>query len=80
MGRKNFGGAGSLWSARLAAWIYTLFGTWSLGGINLHTALTDYLTVCAARGKAPEDLSPWLPWAMPDRKGFLSKPRPSDTS
>ena len=79
--RKNFRGAGALWSAHLAAWITTLFATWSLHGINIHTALTDYLTTCARLGKVPDDLSPWLPWAMdPDRKAFLSRPRPHDTS
>jgi len=57
--RKN--GAGSLWSANLADWIYAILGTWSKNGINIRTALTDYLTVCVALGKAPDDLSPWLP-------------------
>ncbi len=79
--RKNFRGAGTPWSASLAAWIYTLFATWSLHGLNIHTALADYLTACAKLGKAPDDLSPWLPWSMdPDRKAFLSRPRPPDTS
>ena len=49
--------------------------------LNIHTALADYLTACAKLGKAPDDLSPWLPWSMgPDRKAFLSRPRPPDTS
>ena len=39
------------------------------------------LAACAKLGKAPDDLSPWLPWSMdPDRKAFLSRPRPPDTS
>ena len=75
--RKNFRGTGAPWSASLAAWIYTLFATWSLHGLNIHTALADYLSACAKLGKAPDDLSPWLPWSMgPDRKAFLSRPRP----
>lgn len=81
VGRKNFHGAGSLWSANLAAWIYTILGTWSKNGINIRTALTDYLTVCAALGKVPDDLSPWLPWSMDsDRKAILSRPPSDDTS
>ena len=81
MGRKNFGGAGSLWSAHLAAWISTIFTTWTKNGINIRTALFDYLTVCATLGKAPDDLSPWLPWSMdPDRKAVLSRPQPDNTS
>lgn len=80
-GRKNFRGAGSLWSANLLVSLYSLFATWSLHGLNIHTTLTNYLTVCATLGKAPDDLSPWLPWKMDaDRKAFLSRPLPHDTS
>nr|EDZ38359.1 MAG: transposase [Leptospirillum sp. Group II '5-way CG'] len=80
-GRKNFWGAGSLWSAHLAARVTSIFATWSLHGINTQTALTDTLTVCATLGKPPEDLSPWLPWVMdPDRRAALFRPRPHNTS
>ena len=80
-GRKNFRGAGSLWSADLFVFLSSLFATWSLHGLNIHTTLTDYLTVCANLGSAPKDLSPWLPWTMEkERKDFLSRPLPPDSS
>ncbi|EQD55824.1 transposase IS66, partial [mine drainage metagenome] len=59
VGRKNFWGFGKKWSAELSVCLYTLFATWSLHGLNLRTALSDYLSVCAQRGKSPEDLRPW---------------------
>lgn len=77
VGRKNFWGAGKKWSADLTAFLYTLFATWSLSGLNLRTVLSDCLSVCARSGKAPEDLRHWLPWEMsPDRKAALSRPAP----
>ena len=80
-GRKNFRGAGSLWSADLFVFLSSLFATWSLHGLNIHTTLTDYLTVCANLGSAPKGLSPWLPWTMEkERKDFLSRPLPPDSS
>ena len=39
--RKNCRGAGAPWSASLAAWIYTLFATWSLHGLNIHPSLIE---------------------------------------
>ena len=77
VGRKNFWGFGKKWSADLSVFLYTLFATWTLSGLNLRTVLSDYLPVCARLGKAPEDLRPWLPWEMsPDRKAVLSRPAP----
>lgn len=74
VGRKNFWGFGKKWSAELSVFLYTLFATWSLSGLNLRTVLSDYLSVCAPLGKAPEDLRPWLPWEMsPGRKEVLSR-------
>ena len=78
VGRKNFWGFGKKWSAELSVFLYTLFATWSLHGLNLRTVLSDYLAVCARVGKAPEDLRPWLPWEMSeDRKDRLSRPAPA---
>ncbi len=75
-GRKNFYGSGSLWSSLLAAIMFTIFQTMALWGINRHHWLRSYLTACAENnGKAPEDLSGFLPWEMDeDRRHKLSKP------
>jgi len=65
VGRKDFYGSGSTWSASLAATMYSLLLTVRLWGLNEHLWLTDYLTACALNGgKAPAALAPFLPWAM----------------
>jgi len=79
-GRKNFYGSGSLWSSQLAAIMFSIFQTMVLCGLNCNHWLRSYLTACAENhGKAPDDLSPFLPWEMDeDRRHQLSKP--PDTS
>ena len=79
-GRKNFYGSGSLWSSQLAAIMFSIFQTMILCGLNCNHWLRSYLTACAENhGKAPEDLSPFLPWEMDEkRRHELSKP--PDTS
>ena len=79
-GRKNFYGSGSLWSSQLAAIMFSIFQTMVLCGLNCNHWLRSYLTACAENhGKAPDDLSPFLPWKMDeDRRDHLSKP--PDTS
>jgi transposase len=65
VGRKNYYGSGSLWSGKLAAMLFSLFQTFYLWNINPRTWLTAYLTACAeAGGKAPHDVSSWLPWNL----------------
>ena len=65
VGRKDFYGSGSNWSATLAATMYSLLLTVRLWGLNEHLWLTDYLTACALNGgTAPAALAPFLPWAM----------------
>jgi transposase len=75
-GRKNFYGSGSLWSSQLAAMMFSIFQTMALCGLNCNHWLRSYLTACAENhGKAPEDLSPFLPWEMDkNRRNKLSKP------
>lgn len=75
-GRKNFYGSGSQWSSQLAAIMFSIFKTMGLWKINCHHWLRSYLTACAKNhGKAPEDLSDFLPWEMDkDRLEQLSKP------
>ena len=74
-GRKNFYGSGSLWSSQLAAIMFSIFQTIALNGLNCNHWLRSYLTVCAENhGKAPDDLSIFLPWEMTEeRRVKLSK-------
>ena len=68
-GRKNFYGSGSLWSSQLAAIMFSIFQTMALCGLNVNHWLRSYLTACAENhGKAPEDLSPFLPWEMKEKR------------
>ncbi len=64
-GRKNYYGSGSDWSADIAAFLFSIFMTLKLWGINPKIWLNSYLEACAANGrKPPEDISPYLPWLM----------------
>ncbi len=64
-GRKNYYGAGSLWSADLTAMLFSLFQTLGLWGIPVRSWLHTYLQACADHGgQAPADLTPFLPWSL----------------
>ncbi len=75
-GRKNYYGSGSLWSAELAATVFSILQTLALWGLNPRHWLIDYLTACAEQGgNAPRDLDPFLPWSMDAaRRAALSRP------
>jgi len=75
-GRRNFYGSGSLWSSQLAAMMFSIFQTMVLCGLNCNHWFRSYLTACAENhGKAPDDLTPFLPWEMDEkRKQKLSRP------
>jgi transposase len=63
VGRKNYYGSGSLWSGRLAAMLFSLFGTLDRCQANPRTWLTGYLQACAdAGGRPPPNVNDWLPW------------------
>ncbi len=65
IGRKNYYGSGSVWSAELTAILFSIFSTLSLWKLNSRSWLLDYFRSCELNGgKAPEDLSPFLPWKM----------------
>ena len=67
IGRKNYYGSASRWSAHLLALMLTLLQTLGLHRINPRTYLKAYLDACARNGsKAPEHLEPWLPWNFID--------------
>lgn len=82
VGRNNYSGSGSIWSAELAAMQFSIFQTMLLWGINPRTWLHLYLEACAQnKGKPPEDLSEFLPWKMSEaRLVQLTKPPDSNTS
>jgi hypothetical protein len=78
-GRKNYYGSGSIWSAQLAAMLFSILQTLALWGINPRHWLTRYLTACAENGgSAPQDIDPFLPWSMDEtRRAALGRPHPS---
>lgn len=78
VGRKNYYGSGSIWSAELAAMMFSLLQTIGLWQLNPHNWLQEYLTACAHQGgTAPADLTPFLPWRMDEeRRRQLAKPPP----
>ena len=73
VGRKNYSGSGSEWSGRLAMRLFSIFATLKLWNINPRRWLMLYLEACAnSGGKAPTDVSGFLPWNMsPDRLSEL---------
>src|SRR5262249_44851706 len=63
--RKNYYGSGALWSGRLAAMLFTLFATVTLGRLNVRRWLTAFLQSCAENGgRTPTNMTPFLPWTM----------------
>jgi transposase len=65
VGRKNYYGSGAVWSGQLAAMLFSLLATLKLWELNPRSWLTAYLTACAAAGgKAPVDVSAYLPWNL----------------
>ena len=69
VGRKNYYGSGSIWSAQLTACLFSVFQTLLKWNINPRAWMLEYLTVCAeAGGEPPKDISGFLPWKMPEEK------------
>jgi len=82
MGRKNYYGSGSQWSAGLAASMFSLFQTMILWGLNPNHWLNSYLQACADHGgQVPAEVSDFIPWMMSEqRKQQLAKPMISGLS
>jgi transposase len=78
VGRKNYYGSGSVWSAHLAAMMFSVLQTMLLWGLNPHHWLSAFLQACAANGaQSPADLSAFVPWQMTaERRKELSQPLP----
>jgi transposase len=75
VGRKNYHGSGAAWSAGLAGYAWTIFGTAKMAGLNPRAYLEAYLGACAANGGKPpagEALAALLPWniTMPAGTGI----------
>lgn len=67
IGRKGYFGSGSMWSAELSAVSWSIFSTMALWGINQKLWCEDYFNECALLGgKAPSDITKYLPWNMSD--------------
>ena len=78
VGRKNSYGSGRVWSAHLAAMLFSVLQTILLWGLNPHHWLQAFLQAGAdCGGKSPEELSTFLPWQMtPERRAELARPVP----
>ncbi len=76
VGRKNYYGSGSQWSAMLSAILFSLFQTLLKNQIDPQKWLFAYFQACAENGgRVPEDLDAWLAWNLPaDKKDAWSYP------
>lgn len=81
-GRKRYYGSGSAWSAKLATAMFSILKTLHLWEINPRHWLSAYLNTCAEYGgKAPSDISSFLPWEMTaERLSILRHPPPIQNS
>jgi len=69
VGRKNYYGSVTQWSARFTAVMFSIFETLALWQINELEWLSDYLRACAlAGGAAPQDISEHLPWNIREQR------------
>lgn len=75
-GRKNYYGSGSIWSADLAAAMFTIIQTIKLWKLNPLTWIYHYLEACLhSDNQAPTDLTLFLPWDMDDERcALMMKP------
>jgi transposase len=76
VGRKNYYGSGSIWSARLAAIMFSVLQTVVLWGLNPRHWLSAFFEACATNGgQTPTDLRAFLPWQMTEeRRHQLAQP------
>ena len=69
IGRRLSFGSDSETGARFTALMYSVIGALTLHGIDVPRWLKAWLTACAENGgRPPDDLSPWLPWAMGEKR------------
>ncbi|KPQ45403.1 MAG: Transposase IS66 family protein [Candidatus Methanoperedens nitroreducens] len=74
--RKNSFGSGADWAGSLAAKVFSLLQTWLINGLDPQALLLDYFNECSKTpGRAPPDISQFLPWAMSqERKQCFALP------
>ena len=69
IGRQLSFGSDSEDGALFTARMYSVVGTLKMNGIDVLRWLQAWLEACAENGgRAPEDLSPWLPWSMSEER------------
>jgi transposase len=81
-GRTRYYGSGSIWSAELAAMLFSILQTLVLWGINPRHWLTCSLEACAENGaQPPEAIESFLPWSMDEeRRATLGRPAYAQTA
>jgi transposase len=74
--RKNSFGSGTDWAGNLAAKLFSIFQTWLINGLDPQALLLDYFNECSKTpGRAPPDVSQFLPWTMSEeRKACFALP------
>lgn len=82
VGRKNYYGSGSIWSAQFAASMFTVLLTLDqVWRINARLWMTEFLQACAVGRGTPPDISLFLPWAMtPERLAYFGGKPPEPCS
>ena len=75
--RKNSFGSGTEWTGHFAAKIFSLFQTWLINGLDPQAMLLAYFDECSKTpGRAPPDVSNFLPWRMSEeRKKLFQLPK-----
>ena len=69
IGRGLSFGSDSEKGAEFTAMMYSVIGTLSMNGIDVLRWLEAWLKACAKNGRQPpEDLEPWLPWSMSEKR------------
>ena len=69
IGRRLSFGSDSEDGAKFTAIMYSVVGTLAMNGIDVRRWLEAWLKACAKNGgKPPDDLSPWLPWSMSEKR------------
>jgi transposase len=79
IGRKNYFGSVTKWSALLTAILFSIFQTLELWQINPRTWLFAYLDACRKNnGQPPEKLIDFIPWEMSPEQFEKLKNPPDD--
>lgn len=70
--RKNSYGSGTEWAGKMAAKLFSIIQTWLINGLDPQALLLDYFNECSKTpGRAPPDVSSFLPWKMSEERKRL---------